>query len=49
MECQFNTTGFYCQHCDNGTFGDAVHQHCQGKGICMQYNKKYDTLLGSTR
>ena len=32
LECQFNTTGFYCQHCDNGTFGNALIQQCNGTG-----------------
>lgn len=39
LECQFNTTGFYCQHCDTGTFGNAVDQQCQGKVIACNTTK----------
>ena len=30
IDCQHNTTGFYCERCENGTWGNATEQQCQG-------------------
>ena len=30
INCQHNTTGFYCERCENGTWGNATEQQCQG-------------------
>ena len=30
LECQYNTTGFYCEECQNGTYGDPLNQECKG-------------------
>ena len=31
LNCQYNTTGFHCERCENGTWGNATAQQCQGK------------------
>ena len=30
IDCRHNTTGFYCERCENGTWGNATEQQCQG-------------------
>ena len=29
--CENNSTGWHCERCENGTYGDATKQECRGK------------------
>lgn len=28
--CENNSTGWHCERCENGTYGDATKQECRG-------------------
>lgn len=40
IDCQHNTTGFYCERCENGTWGNATQQQCQGSLPANSYAVK---------
>ncbi|KAK2550366.1 Laminin-like protein epi-1 [Acropora cervicornis] len=43
LNCQYNTTGFHCERCENGTWGDALTQQCQGMNCsnCEAYSYNF--------
>lgn len=44
IDCQHNTTGFYCERCENGTWGNATQQQCQGSLPANSYAVKRDIV-----